>query len=129
MTSDQLLILPLLDESVIQTMSNDVGADTCQQLSLLFIHELEQLLQKISLAIEQQQVSDVIDAVHILKNSAALYGAARLAWIASEIHEDTSNTTTELVQRSDDLVNIAQQTLFRYQAHFKDENKRKGFDD
>ena len=129
MTSDQLLTLPLLDEIVIQTMSNDVGADTCQQLSLLFIRELEQLLQKISLAIEQQQVSDLIDAVHILKNSAALYGAARLASIAYEIHEDTSHTPAQLLQRSGVLVDIARQTLLLYQAHFKDENTRKGFYD
>lgn len=129
MSNNQPLTIPLLNERVIQAMSDDVGADICQQLSLLFIEELKQLLQKISLATEQQQLPDIIDAVHILKNSAALYGASKLAFLATAIHDDTLQTPPQLLHRTGELVDIAQQTLLLYKAYFKNKNTKKGFYD
>ena len=55
MTDIELLTIPLLDEGTIQAMSDDVGSDICWQLTHVFIRELQQLLQKIRIATEQQQ--------------------------------------------------------------------------
>lgn len=118
MTDIELLTIPLLDEGTIQAMSDDVGSDICWQLTHVFIRELQQLLQKIRIATEQQQTLDIIDAVHILKNSAALYGASRLAFISNELHEAPLLTPTQRLQLTDNLIEIGHQTLLLYQDRF-----------
>lgn len=115
---DKQKVARLIDDKAIQTISDDLGVEVCSQLLQLFMTELQQLLDEIRLAIEQQNATAILRAVHILKNSAALYGANTLAFIASEIHNDPTLSPPLFFLCSRDLINIAEQTLQQYQARF-----------
>jgi HPt (histidine-containing phosphotransfer) domain-containing protein len=116
MPSHTLQTVPLLDETVVHAMAADLGTDTCQQLVQLFITELQQLQQDITVAMTNKSLPDILSAVHILKNSAALYGAQRLALLANTIHSDTTAAPALIYQNTANLVDILCQTLALYQS-------------
>lgn len=87
--------LTLSDEDVLTDLRTHVGEDTYLRLIGLFLAELERSKIGMNQAIREKNTEQLHDIAHILKNSAALYGAISLAQISLTIH-DASTTDWDL---------------------------------
>ena len=72
---------------VLAQLEQDVGSLTLVRLVNLFINELEEMRVRLKNAIDEQDEDNIKDIMHVLKNSAALYGALTLAALASQLHD------------------------------------------
>ncbi|GGW61768.1 hypothetical protein [Alishewanella tabrizica] len=124
-SSNASVSLPLLDQTVTQAIVDDLGDDVTHQLLHLFIQELQQLLHKINIATVEQDNAVITDALHILKNSTALYGASKLAFMANALYEARLLTPLQRFEYAKELMAIGQQTLALYRFHFKSQGTSK----
>jgi two-component system, phosphorelay protein LuxU len=93
----KLLNSAVSDHSVLMQLEQDVGMETLNQLIHLFVSELATLDQRLCDAIAQANTKEIQEVVHILKNSAALFGAMPLATLAEQLHGAHSlNATVHL---------------------------------
>lgn len=83
------------DEEVLTDLRTHVGDETYLRLIGLFLAELERSRVGVNQAIMEKNTEQLHDIAHILKNSAALYGASSLAKISLTIH-DACTTDWEL---------------------------------
>jgi two-component system, phosphorelay protein LuxU len=81
-----LLNSDISDHRVLVQLAHDVGMETLETLIQLFIGELATLNARLSEAITQSDINEIQQVVHILKNSAALFGAMPLAMLAEQLH-------------------------------------------
>ncbi len=72
---------------VLAQLEQDVGSLTLVRLVNLFINELEEMRVRLKNTIDEQGEDNIKDIMHVLKNSAALYGALTLAALASQLHD------------------------------------------
>ncbi|MGB1290842.1 MAG: Hpt domain-containing protein [Pseudoalteromonas sp.] len=93
-TEKELLIEDLIDHSVLMQLEQDVGIATLARLMQLFVTELINLHELLSDAIKKSNIEEIQHVVHILKNSAAQFGAMPLAILAQNLH-DTENIPPE----------------------------------
>lgn len=87
------ILLPnstVIEQSVLAQLEQDVGIETLAKLLQLFITELITLNSRLDEAITNTDVAQIIDVAHILKNSAALYGATPLALLSKQLHDAES---------------------------------------
>ncbi len=105
----------ILDQSTLDTLQDDLGEATAKRLLGLFAKELAELTQR--LASDPGNADDVSAVSHILKNSAALYGATELANTAREINEQTQLTRDNAAQAAALLCKLSEQTLSSVQRH------------
>lgn len=113
----------LIDDMVVSTMMDDLGIEVCQQLLQLFIVELEQMQQSLKQSVAEENIPQIISAVHILKNSAALYGANKLAVLSEELHSNVTLAPKDALQHTKTLISIAEQTRQEYQTQFTTQPK------
>ena len=105
----------ILDQVTLDTLQDDLGEATAKRLLGLFAKELAELSQR--LASDPGNVDDVTAVSHILKNSAALYGATELANKAREINEHTQLTAENAAQAAAELCKLSDQALSSVQSH------------
>ncbi|WP_024610141.1 Hpt domain-containing protein [Pseudoalteromonas sp. TB64] len=84
---EQFIDKSITDPQILAQLEKDVGLETLLKLVNLFIDELGVMTTELSNAIEKNDVLKVKDIMHILKNSAALYGAIPLATLAGQLHD------------------------------------------
>ncbi len=106
---------PIMQHGTMAQLKADLGEGTYQHLLGLFVDELTQLNCKLKMAVEHQQFKDINDATHILKNTAALYGAERLSTSASLVYQLKSNQ--QYIAQTQQLIDIINDTLTEYKAH------------
>ncbi|GGP75932.1 Hpt domain-containing protein [Shewanella ulleungensis] len=111
----EITACPIMQQGTLNTLKSDLGTDTYQHLLSLFEQELTQLHAKLFIAVEQQQFQDINNATHILKNTAALYGAERLSASASLVYQLKSNQS--YIAQTQQLIDIINDTLTEYKAH------------
>ena len=104
----------LIDESVIQQMIADLGQTTCHTLIGLFIDELTTSLSDLENAFSTMNQSRIEEVTHILKNSAALYGAIAVASLATKINNKLCIAKGQLIESDSKILAIIKQTLELY---------------
>lgn len=82
----------ITDLHVLVQLEKDVGIEVVAKLITLFVDELTTMKDEIQSAIDNKDTVKVKEITHVLKNSAALYGAVPLAALASELHDSPPAT-------------------------------------
>jgi len=108
----------LTDEHVIQNMINDLGEHTCHKLIGFFIVELSESLINLEHAFAINNVKEVESITHILKNSAALYGASSVATMSKEINTRLCKPAAQLSPEDNQLLGLISETLTRYNKKY-----------
>ncbi len=104
-----------VDSAVLTSMSEELGADVCQQLLSLFVTELIDLSAQLALALAEKNLTAIGDITHILKNSAALYGANALAVSARELNDNLQQAPAQIIQAANLVQDLVGATLTAYQ--------------
>ena len=100
---------------VLAQLEQDVGSLTLVRLVNLFINELEEMRVRLKNAIEQDE-DNIKDIMHVLKNSAALYGALTLAALASQLHDYPPVTIDENIHAAQIVQHNLEKTHAAYQV-------------
>lgn len=113
-----------IDNSITQShvlarLEQDVGSLTLVRLVNLFINELEEMLTRLDAAIEEQNVDKIKEIMHVLKNSAALYGAMTLAALASQLHDSPPVNIKENISAAQIVQHNLEKTHDAYQLMAK----------
>lgn len=107
----------LIDKHVLDKMKTDLGEETFVKLQTLFIEEMTEFYEKLQSAFIQNNTKTVDDVTHILKNTAALYGAIAVEKKAREINErlNLGEESTRIIAKNDiQLLTLIERTLQRY---------------
>ena len=108
----------LIDQSVIKQMTTDLGKDTCLTLINLFIDEMTTLNNKLIHAFNPIDVEAIGDITHIVKNSAALYGAMPLAAKANEINYKLTISHDPITASDHIILSLMENTLLQYNERY-----------
>ena len=100
----------VLDISVQKDMLGQFDPATVARLFGLFVDELSVLSVRLNTAIEHSSESEIMAVSHILKNSAELYGAKRLARLARILNETPPSDNTHLMAFAKELLEICHKT-------------------
>ncbi len=100
---DILLEVPAVVENseesaVLEQLFSDLGNAAASRLLGLFVEELQQLTSRLRSAQASSDEEELLAVAHILKNSAALYGAEALAELASNINEQGERGDMSMAQ-------------------------------
>lgn len=101
---------------VLAQLEQDVGSLTLVRLVNLFINELEEMRVRLKNAIDEQDEDNIKDIMHVLKNSAALYGALTLAALASQLHDSPPVTIEENIHAAQIVQHNLEKTHAAYQV-------------
>ena len=101
---------------VLAQLEQDVGSLTLVRLVNLFINELEEMRVRLKNAIDEQDEDNIKDIMHVLKNSAALYGALSLAALASQLHDYPPVTIEENIHAAQIVQHNLEKTHAAYQV-------------
>ncbi|ATC82876.1 MULTISPECIES: Hpt domain-containing protein [Pseudoalteromonas] len=101
---------------VLAQLEQDVGSLTLVRLVNLFINELEEMRVRLKNAIDEQDEDNIKDIMHVLKNSAALYGALTLAALASQLHDYPPVTIDENIHAAQIVQHNLEKTHAAYQV-------------
>ena len=101
---------------VLAQLEQDVGSLTLVRLVNLFITELEEMRLRLKQAIDEQDEDNIKDIMHVLKNSAALYGALTLAALASQLHDYPPVTIDENIHAAQIVQHNLEKTHAAYQV-------------
>ncbi|MBA6289265.1 Hpt domain-containing protein [Colwellia sp. MB3u-4] len=104
----------LIDQSIIKQMTTDLGQETCFRLVQLFIDEMTDLHSKLNSAFNSENTNAIGDITHIIKNSAALYGAMQLSDKATEINNRLTIFNQPLVSSDNIILSLMANTLLQY---------------
>ena len=102
----------IIQFDILDQLHSDLGRETYTQLLGLFVIELTQLQHRLSVAINDQDHADILDTTHILKNTAALYGAQRLAFLANEVY--STQLGDEYLRQTIELMSVINLTLTNF---------------
>tara|TARA_R110001583_G_scaffold167935_2_gene320730 strand:+ start:5904 stop:6251 length:348 start_codon:yes stop_codon:yes gene_type:complete len=108
----------LIDESVIEQMKDDLDDETCNKLIVLFIEETTSLLADLEKAFDVVDLTTIESVTHILKNSAALYGAVSVATVAKEINDRLSSPSKLITSEDSQLLALIKKTLKVYNSRY-----------
>ncbi|ETX09543.1 hypothetical protein MUS1_06835 [Marinomonas ushuaiensis DSM 15871] len=108
----------LIDENIIQNMVKDLGEETSHKLLGFFIVELNESLISLENAFAISDVEKIESITHILKNSAALYGASSVATVSKEINDRLCKPPTQLYAEDNQLLGLISETLARYNKKY-----------
>lgn len=111
----ELLNESVIDHSVVMQLEKDVGVATLARLMQLFITELTNLNERLSDAITKSNIDEIQGVVHILKNSAAQFGAMPLAILAKELHDSTSISTEQQLSAAFVVLQNIERSRLSYQ--------------
>ncbi|MBB3047021.1 CheY-like chemotaxis protein [Litorivivens lipolytica] len=106
-----------LDFDTLQTLKDDLGEDTASRLLVLFSKELEELLKRLEQSTTDHHRHNLRAVSHILKNSAALYGAHILADFARSLYDNPPLTTDEESRAIRMLASCCRNTLASLYLH------------
>ncbi|WP_338363821.1 Hpt domain-containing protein [uncultured Pseudoalteromonas sp.] len=101
---------------VLTQLEQDVGSVTLSRLVNLFIDELEEMKGRLENAIVEQDEENIKEIMHVLKNSAALYGALTLAALASQLHDYPPVTIEEKIHAAQNVHHNLEKTHAAYQV-------------
>jgi len=93
--SEKFVDKSITELNVLAQLEKDVGVEVLAKLIKLFIDELVTMREQIKIAINNEDTVKIKEITHVLKNSAALYGAAPLAALATQLHDSPPATTAE----------------------------------
>ncbi|MEL0641085.1 Hpt domain-containing protein [Pseudoalteromonas aliena] len=93
--SEKFVDKSITELNVLAQLEKDVGVEVLAKLIKLFIDELVTMREQIKIAIDNEDTVKIKEITHVLKNSAALYGAAPLAALATQLHDSPPATTAE----------------------------------
>jgi HPt (histidine-containing phosphotransfer) domain-containing protein len=110
-----LTALMLIKFKTLDTLRTDLGSETFIQLLGLFEVELVQMQQRFLESMNSQDHKDILDATHILKNTAALYGAQRLAFCANRLH--STKIGDDYLCQTQELIEVIELSLVTYQDY------------
>ncbi|MEL0647170.1 Hpt domain-containing protein [Pseudoalteromonas agarivorans] len=96
--SEKFVDKSITELNVLAQLEKDVGVEVLAKLIKLFIDELVTMREQIKIAIDNEDTVKIKEITHVLKNSAALYGAAPLAALATQLHDSPPATTAENLQ-------------------------------
>ncbi|MEP4890973.1 MAG: Hpt domain-containing protein [Aliiglaciecola sp.] len=108
----------LIDQSVIEQMAADLGNETCGTLINLFIDEMTTLNNKLKVAFDPIDDKTIGDITHIVKNSAALYGAMSLAEKANEINHKITILNQPITTSDHFILTLMENTLLQYKEKY-----------
>ncbi|WP_025563346.1 Hpt domain-containing protein [Psychromonas sp. SP041] len=108
----------LIDENVIEQMKDDLDDETCHKLIGLFIEETTSLLADLEKAFEVMDLPTIESVTHILKNSAALYGAVSVAIAAKDINDRLSSPSKMITREDSQLLALINKTLKVYNSKY-----------
>lgn len=108
----------LIDQSVIEQMTADLGKETCLTLINLFIDEMTTLNGKLITAFNPLNTEAISDITHIVKNSAALYGAMPLAAKANEINHKLTISHDPITASDYIILSLMENTLLQYNEKY-----------
>jgi len=109
----------LMDENVIQNMVSDLGEQTAYQLVGFFIDEIASFSIELESAFKSMNLQKIESITHILKNSAALYGATSLSAMALSINNRLCTSLKHFSDTDIQLLDIINQTLKLYKQKYK----------
>ena len=101
---------------VLAQLEQDVGSLTLVRLVNLLFNELEEMRVRLKNAIDEQGEDNIKDIMHVLKNSAALYGALTLAALASKLHDYHPVTIDENIHAAQIVQHNLEKTHAAYQV-------------
>jgi len=93
--SEQFVDKSITELNVLTQLEKDVGINVLARLINLFIDELVTMANQLDTAISSEDIIKIKEIMHVLKNSAALYGASSLATLATQLHDSSPATTEE----------------------------------
>ncbi|MBH0029165.1 Hpt domain-containing protein [Pseudoalteromonas sp. SWN29] len=93
--SEQFVDKSITELNVLTQLEKDVGTTVLARLINLFIDELVTMANQLDTAISSENIIKIKEVMHVLKNSAALYGASPLAALATQLHDSPPLTTEE----------------------------------
>ncbi len=85
-----------IDGDVVEKLFADLGDEVGLRLLAMFVEELLQMSVRITEAMKSDNAEEYLAVSHILKNSAALYGAEELANFARDLNENTERFTADM---------------------------------
>ena len=94
--SEQFIDKSITELNVLTQLEKDVGINVLARLINLFIDELVTMANQLDTAITREDIIKIKEVMHVLKNSAALYGAAPLAALATQLHDSPPTTEENL---------------------------------
>jgi len=108
----------LMDQIVIKQMTADLGEETCLRLIKLFIDEMTDLHFKLVKAFNGLDSNAIADITHIIKNSAALYGAMPLSAKATQINDQLTILNNPLAASDNIILSLMENTLLQYNEKY-----------
>ncbi|NKI19357.1 response regulator [Spongiibacter sp. KMU-166] len=99
-----------LDADVIRQMQSDLDAEVVDRLFGLFADELQALAARMAAALDHNDDKEVHAVVHILKNTAALYGAKELADLARQLDESPPADGKQFLVAGEKVLHVTKET-------------------
>ncbi len=97
--------------SVLDQLYADLGTASASRLLGLFVDELNQMCERLAAARDSGNEAELLAVAHILKNSAALYGAQALADLAQQVNEQGArgdvSMASEMIQHCENAAQAA----------------------
>lgn len=113
--SKQFIDKNITDFNVLIQLEKDVEISVLARLINLFIDELVTMVNQLDTAISNADIIKIKEVMHVLKNSAALYGAVFLAALATQLHDSPSSIIEENLHAALVIKHNLGKTLDAYQ--------------
>ncbi len=93
----------MFDDTCVDGLVSDLGKETAATLYGIFSQELQALAARLETAIAASEADEVAAVTHILKNSAAMYGANAVAEAARHLNESPPVDISRLLELAGEL--------------------------
>jgi len=117
--SSSLEDIPLIDEQILNTLSSMASnEDFLVDLIKGYLHDSEELIEKIELSVMSMQYENVSDLSHAMDGSSRSIGAMQIAFLARTIHHLTLSERRATIPAQIQKLRIAlEQTSAAYNAY------------
>lgn len=106
--ADAISTLPVIDEVVLTSLSNDLSDTMMPSVVETFLAELDALVANLTASVRHADFAAAAEHAHSLKGSAAIFGAARLEATAHSIERTSPRLTAQAAE--DCLVELQRHT-------------------
>lgn len=107
----------LISPQVLEKLSADVGHDTLLSLLDMFIAELDEIHTQLCEALVRDDVEAILNQLHVLKNSSALYGAQELADVSKRLYDTLPSDKALMRVSTLGVIGLCERTLAAYRSH------------
>jgi HPt (histidine-containing phosphotransfer) domain-containing protein len=110
---------PLIDETVIRQLGDDVTEDAVPAMLEMFVGEATARTENLLKALDVSAMDDLEDEAHTLKSCAGTFGAARLQALARDIEAACREGNRETAENlAKGMGEVLQRTLAAYRERF-----------